>query len=79
MFQIEGSTEKMMNFDANSMNLSYAALAALAYNNIYIYYTIRVSRYLLKIIVRNEYSAPKAKDLSLAFGAVFLERTALRK
>lgn len=68
-----------MNFDANSMNLSYAALAALAYNNIYIYYTIRVSRYLLKIIVRNEYSAPKAKDLSLAFGAVFLERTALRK
>ena len=72
----------MMNFDANSMNLSYAALAALAYIiyiYIYIYYTIRVSRYLLKIIVRNEYSAPKAKDLSLAFGAVFLERTALRK
>ena len=77
MFQIEGSTEKMMNFDANSMNLSYAALAALAYNiYIYIYYMIRVSRYLLKIIVRNEYSAPKAKDLSLDFGAVFLERTA---
>lgn len=33
----------MMNFDANSMNLSYAALAALAYNNIYILYDMRLS------------------------------------